>query len=275
MAAVGDHFPTATRASALGWVNAGFGISALAGVPAVGAIAGAFGWRPAFVAMGIATLILAALIWSRLPDGGVRGAGSGGLAAAYLSVLRSPGLLPILGANVLERSVFATVGLYLASYLIQSYGISLLDAAALLAMIAIGTIVGNIAGGRLADRGSQPLVYGTGQILSAVFALGYFLLSPGLAASVALGACFGLATSASRPGIIAMATAISTRHRGTALGIFSFTNQLGWAVGPAAAGLGFALAGYPAIGILCGLASVGAAALMLGLAAGPASEPRP
>ena len=266
MAAVGDHFPAARRASALGWVNAGFGFSALAGVPLAGALGGAFGWRAAFLAMGAATLGLAGLIWWRLPGGKPHsGGGTTAMLSAYRRVLRSPGLSAILCANVLERSVFATLGLYLAPFMMQTYGIGLLEVAPLLALTAIGTIVGNVLGGWLADRGSQPRAFGLGQLGAAVFALAYFVLSPGPLGSVGLGAAFGLITSASRPAIIAMASSISSQHRGTALGIFSFTNQLGWAVGPAASSLGFALSGYPAIGALCAIASAGAAALMVPL----------
>lgn len=265
MAAVGDHFPPSRRATALGWVNAGFGLSALAGVPFAGAVAGAFGWRAAFLTIGTITLALAAVIWWRLPGQQTQPASGEPVLGAYRAVLRAPGLAAVLLGNVLERSVFATVGLYLASFLMQTYAISLLDAAPLLALTAIGTIVGNIIGGRLADAGSQPLIFGAGQLIAAVFALAYFTSTPGLAASVALGGLFGLATSASRPAIIAMASALSSRHRGTALGIFSFTNQAGWALGPAASALGYALAGYTAVGVLCGLASAGAALQMVPL----------
>ena len=262
MAAVADDFPSARRASALGWVNAGFGFSALLGVPAVGVVAGAFGWRAAFIAMGLATLLLAALIRWRMPARPGRPAGTGAMLAAYRRVFASPALAPLLAANVLERSVFATLGLYLAAFMMQTYAIGLLEVAPLLALVAIGTIVGNIVGGRLADRASQPRLFTLGQLVSALFALAFFVVSPGVLGSVVLGAGFGLATSASRPAIIAMATSISAEHRGTALGVFSFTNQLGWAIGPAASGLGFALAGYPAIGALCAAAATGAAVLM-------------
>ena len=212
--------------------------------------------------MGAATLLLAGLIWWRLPGGSGRPGGPMAMLGASRRVLASPGLAPILVGNVLERSVYATVGLYLAAYLMQTYGIGLVEVAPLLGATAVGMIVGNVLGGRLADRGSRPRLFALGQLVSAVFALAFFLISPGLVGSVLLAASFGLATSASRPAIIVMATSLSSEHRGTALGIFSFTNQAGWAVGPVAAGLAFALAGYPAIGLLCGLASVGAAAMM-------------
>jgi predicted MFS family arabinose efflux permease len=265
LAAVGDHFPLARRASALGWVNAGFGFTALIGVPLVGALGGAFGWRVAFLATGLLSILLAALIWWRLPGEPQRSASGGSVLGGFRQVLASRGMLPIMAANVLERSVFATFGLFLAAFLMQTYAVELLAVAPFLALTAFGTIVGNVVGGRLADRGSQARLYGLGQLVSAFLALAFFLASPGLLGSVALGAAFGLATSASRPAIIAMASELSAERRGTALGIFSFTNQTGWTAGPALGSLGFALAGYPAIGAFCGLAALGAGLLMLPL----------
>jgi predicted MFS family arabinose efflux permease len=271
MAAVGDQIAPARRASALGWVNAGFGFSALATVPAVGALGGAFGWRAAFLTVGLATVLLAALIWWRLPGGGPRRAASGSLLGPYRVVLASPRVLPLMLGNVSERCVYAIFGLYLASFLIQTYGIDLVGVAPFLALTAVGTIAGNVIGGRLADSGSQPRLFALGQLVSGLFILAFFVATPGLLTSVALGALFGLATAASRPSIIALASAISTEHRGTALGIFSFTNQLGWTLGPAIGSVGFALAGYGAVGALCGLAATLAAAFMLPLLRAPSA----
>src|SRR3954468_18881961 len=59
MAAIGDLVPTQRRGSAMGWLNLGFGLAAVAGVPAVGVIAGLFGWRWAFAATGVALFVLA------------------------------------------------------------------------------------------------------------------------------------------------------------------------------------------------------------------------
>lgn len=263
LASVGDLFPPRRRAWAAGWVNAGFGFAALVGVPVVAAIGGAFGWRWAFVATGLATIALAALIWWRLPGRGGRTAATVGVAAAYRQVLRSSGLAPVLAANLLERSVFGAVTIYLAAYLLQSYGLDLLELAPILAIAAIGTIGGNLLGGWLADRGSKSSVFAIGQLGAAIFGLAFFVTQPGLLVSIALIVAYGLMTSASRPAIIAMASTISTEHRGTAFGFFSATNQGGWAIGPAAAALAFVLGGYPAIGVFSGVASIAAAVVMI------------
>ena len=52
MASVGDLFPSERRARAMGWFNMGFSFAAIGGVPIMGAVGGALGWRWAFVAIG-------------------------------------------------------------------------------------------------------------------------------------------------------------------------------------------------------------------------------
>jgi DHA1 family inner membrane transport protein len=230
-----------------------------------GAIGGALGWRAAFALMGTASVFLALLIWVRLPESSLERSRPGALIGAYRVVLRSRGLPQILLANIFERSVFSIVGGFTAAFLMQTYGLDLLHVAPLLALAAVGTIVGNVVGGRLADRQAQARVYAQGQILSAGFGLLLYVTGLGPLASVLLCIGFGLTNAASRPAILAMTSALAPQHRGTAIGVFSLTNQLGWALGPAAAGLAYALAGYSAIGLLCGAAAAGAGLMMLPL----------
>jgi predicted MFS family arabinose efflux permease len=252
-------------AGPMGWVNAGFGLAALVGIPAIGAVGGAYGWRAAFLVTGLTSSALALLIWWRLPDSSGRLSPGRSVLSAYRAVLAQRRFQSILIANVCERSVYATVALYLAAFLMQRYGLSLVEVAPLLALTALGSIVGNLLGGWLADRLGQPLLFGLGQVVAAGLALPALVLAPSQSTSLLLFTGFWLATSASRPAIIALASGSSAAHRGTALGIFSFTNQAGWALGPALAGLAFALSGYSALGLLCALASLAAALLILPL----------
>src|ERR1700674_5675127 len=67
MAAVGDLFPLQRRGMAMGWLNAGFGLAAVAGVPAVGVVGGLFGWRAAFAATGVVLIALAAIFQLAFP----------------------------------------------------------------------------------------------------------------------------------------------------------------------------------------------------------------
>jgi predicted MFS family arabinose efflux permease len=105
MAAVGDLFPPHRRSMAMGWLNAGFGLAAVAGVPAVGLIGGLFGWRWAFGATGTLLITLAILVRLAFPNPGPTHTGSS-LRQTYAEVLGVPLLGNVLVANLLERSIF-------------------------------------------------------------------------------------------------------------------------------------------------------------------------
>src|SRR6202521_3269417 len=67
MAAVGDLFPPQRRGMAMGWLNAGFGLAAIAGVPVVGIVGGLLGWRWGFAATGIVLVLLAVVFQLAFP----------------------------------------------------------------------------------------------------------------------------------------------------------------------------------------------------------------
>ena len=151
MAAVGDLFPPRRRGMAMGWLNAGFGLAAVAGVPMVGLIGGLWGWRWAFGLTGVVVLLLAVLVHLAFPSPGPSQTGSS-LRQTYSEVLRVPLLGNVLAANLLERSIFNATLLYLPSFLMLSYGLATADVAPALALVAIGTLIGNSFGGWLGDR---------------------------------------------------------------------------------------------------------------------------
>src|SRR5438045_6575495 len=122
MAAVGDLFPPNRRGMAMGWLNAGFGLAAVAGVPSVGIIGGVFGWRWAFGAVGCVLLVLAVLVHTAFPHRGPTHTGST-LRQTYAEVLGVPLLGNVLAANLLERSIFSAAVLYLPPFLMLSYGL--------------------------------------------------------------------------------------------------------------------------------------------------------
>jgi len=249
MAAVGDLFPPERRGMAMGWLNMGFSLAAVAGTPAIGAIGGLFGWRWAFAASGVLLLALTLLIQLAFPPSS-RSAGAGGVLATYRAVLVVPWLGHVLAANLLERSVFNLGVLYLPSFLMLSYGLDAVGVAPTLSLIAAGTIGGNVLGGWLGDRFPKATIFVAAQIVAAGLALALFSLPVGLVASAVGGGLFGLANASSRPAMLALGTELSVRHRGTVLGLLSLTNQGGIVIGSALGGAAVGLGGYWAVALV-------------------------
>src|SRR5438034_5004967 len=77
----------------------GFSFAAIASVPAMSAIGGAFGWRWAFATMGVLLLLLAFAVLRWFPDARPRRA-TASVPATYRALLRVRGLWSLMSANL-------------------------------------------------------------------------------------------------------------------------------------------------------------------------------
>jgi len=191
-------------------------------------------------------------------------------------VLGTPRLGNVLSANLLERSIFNAAVLYLPSFLMLSYGLGPAEVAPALAVVAIGTIAGNTAGGWLGDRFPRAAIFVVAQSVAGVIGLVLFGRTPGLVISVVAGGLFSLVNATSRPAFLALGSELSPRHRGALLGLLSLTNQGGVVLGSALGGLAIGLGSYAALAVFTALFGVSAALLALPLArrTAPRSQPR-
>jgi predicted MFS family arabinose efflux permease len=265
MAAVGDLFPPQRRGMAMGWLNAGFGLAAVAGVPAVGIVGGLYGWRWGFAAGGLALVVLAGVVQLAFPFVKPTHTGSS-LRQTYAAVLGTPLLGNVLTANLLERSIFNAAVLYLPPFLMLNYALDAAQVAPALALVAIGTIVGNTIGGWLGDRFRKAAIFVVAQLLAGSIGLLLFGLAPGLVVSVLLGGLFGLSNATSRPAFLALGSELSPRYRGALLGLLSLTNQGGTVLGSSLGGLAIGLGSYSTLALLTLCGGLTAAAIAFPLA---------
>ena len=265
MASVGDLFPSRRRAMAMGWLNMGFSMAALVGVPLAGAIDGWFGWRWSFRASGLMLIVLAALVQTTFP--GPRPTAHGeGVIATYRVVWGVPRLGNFLAANLVERICFFMTTLYLPAFLMLAYSLNAAEVAPALSLVALGNVAGNVAGGWLGERFSRPAIFVAAQLLAGGIALALFWLHAGWIASAALGALFGLANASSRPGILAFGADLVPAHRGAVLGLVGITNQGGVVLGSALGALVVGLGGYTALAVAIAAGGAVAAGLAVPLA---------
>jgi predicted MFS family arabinose efflux permease len=154
-AAVSDHVPSQQRGRALGWVITGQSLSMVFGVPLL-ALLGAFGgWRGAIMTYAVITAGMALTVRLAMPADPPRTpppADPANVPTTAFKALARPDVLTLLGAGTTERTCFAIVAVYTATYLQTSYGVSLSQVAFGLAMVALGTVSGNMLGGYIADR---------------------------------------------------------------------------------------------------------------------------
>jgi len=240
LAALGDLCRGQRLSRAMGWFNVGFSFAAIAGVPAMSAIGGAFGWRWAFATMGVLLLLLALAVLRWFPDAPPR-ASTASVPATYRALLRVRGLWSLMNANLVERSMFMMVTIYLPVFLMLAYTLSAIAVAPALSIVALGAIAGNVVGSWLGDRVPRPAVFVAAQLMAGLLGLALFGARLFLPLAVALATLLAFANSASRPGILAYTAEFSPAHRGALFGLLALTNQTGVIIGTA---IGAAVLGH-------------------------------
>ena len=261
LAALGDLCRAQRLARAMGWFNVGFSFAAIAGVPAMSAIGGAFGWRWAFATMGVLLLLLALAVQTWFPDAPPR-PGAASVPATYRALLRVRGLGSLMSANLVERSMFMMVTIYLPVFLMLHYTLTAVAVAPALSVVAVGAIAGNVAGGWLGDRFLKPAVFVAAQLIAGGLGLALFGAQIVLPSAVVLAALLAFFNSASRPGILAYTAEFAPAHRGALFGLLALTNQTGVVIGTA---IGAAVLGHGNYGAFA-LITLGQGVLAAGLA---------
>jgi predicted MFS family arabinose efflux permease len=245
---VSDYFPPARRATALGILTTGGGVGMMLGLSLGGWLGDRYGWRVAFVALGLPGLAVALLVrWTvREPPRGRFDAGAAASArrdttwgvVRYLWAFRSFRWLSL--AATLH--VFAGYGAatWNPTFLVRVHGMSLTEAGFWLGPITgICSGVGAALWGMLADRlGHRDerwymLLPAIGSLFALPFAYGFilwpdplgavlFLVPSSLLGNCYTGATFAMTQGLARPHMRAMAAAF----------ILLVMNLLGFGLGP-------------------------------------------
>jgi predicted MFS family arabinose efflux permease len=157
------------RARAIAVVVGGTTVAVAVGAP-LGALVAAFaGWRGTFYAIAIFGALAGVVLAWRLPRGlsGTRLPLKTRLAAAL-----RPGVRPMLATTLLCLTGAFTIFSYIAPLAAETAGLGEMALPGLLLAFGVGAVIGNIAGGQVADRfGAARTVAWTLALLSMVLAL--------------------------------------------------------------------------------------------------------
>jgi MFS transporter, DHA1 family, inner membrane transport protein len=197
-------------------------------VPLITLLGSIGGWRGALGTHGVVTLLCTLLVWWVVPRD-VTVHHESHRTKVPLHSLLQPKLLSFLGAGMTERICFAFVAMFIATYLQRSYGVEFHELALVLAVIALGTLLGNVLGGRIADSTrARALVFAQTSVATALIALPTFLWQPGLGWSVAMGFTYSLVNALGRPSLLATLSEFPNEIRGPLFGIQIATASMGW-----------------------------------------------
>ena len=158
--------PAHRRASAIAIMFTGLTAATLLGVPTGAWLGLHFGWRATFWAVALIGALAFAAIALLVPP--VRNDGPAPALRDELAVLARPGVLRGLAMTVLGYAGVFTVVTYIQPLLTRVAGMSEAAVSPTLLVFGGGFAIGNLLGGRLADRAALPAVLGTLAALAAV-----------------------------------------------------------------------------------------------------------
>lgn len=159
---IADSFPPEQRATALGIYSLGIPIGALFGALAGGWIAQEYGWRMAFVLVGLPGVALAVLfkLTVREPGRGVYDERQAEEAPPYSAVLKriftDPGLVLLFASfGIISFAGFGLV-VFAVPYLLRGFELSLMQAAGAYGLIhGAAAAIGTASGGFVSDAAAR------------------------------------------------------------------------------------------------------------------------
>ncbi|MGR6923816.1 MFS transporter [[Actinomadura] parvosata] len=247
------------RASAIALMFTGLTLANVLGVPLGTWIGQAAGWRATFwvvVAIGVVGFLGVLTLVPRQP----RPAGGGLLRE--LATFRKAGVWLALAMTVFGFAPVFAVITFIAPIMTGVGGFSPGAVPVVMAVFGVGLVIGNLIGGKLADRAVMPSIYGSVGLLT-LLAVVVALVSASQIAFVVTITLFGVAAFATVPPlqtrVLDAAAGAPTLASAANIGAFNLGNAIGsFAAGLTIdAGLGYTAPAWTAV--LLGLVGLGVA----------------
>ena len=247
---ISDYFEPKRRSKALSIYAMGVYGGTFIGLMMGGIVAQIYGWRAAFLIVGLPGIALAAILKLTIREP-PRGFSEGGahtvkdappMMVVVRTLLAKSSFRHLALASGLHAFVSYGVSAFYNSYLIRSHGFSVAEAGVWLAFIVgIGGLLGTYVGGTYADKLTQRhgdsrymlKVPAISNLISLPFAAAAFMLSypPVVLACLFLYICFG--TMYLAPSISATYRLVAPRERALATALlFLVLNFIGIGIGP-------------------------------------------
>jgi len=247
------------RAGAVAAMFMGLTLATIGGVPLATWLGELLGWRTAFWGIGGLGLVTMVALWFALPD--LPLPKSDGVLAE-IKVLGRGSVLAALALTVVGSGAMFTVFTYIAPILSNETHASTPFITAMLVLFGVGLTLGNVWGGKAADRSiDRTLIVSLSALILVLLAFAFLMRWP-IPAAVSI-LVWGIASFAVVPPLQmrVMEAAKDAPNLASAvnIGAFNFGNAIGAAVGGAVINAGL---GYPAIS-LAGAAMAGMGLLMV------------
>ncbi|MFI6279066.1 MFS transporter [Streptomyces sp. NPDC050988] len=176
--------PAERKARAVSMMFLGLTVANIAGVPAATLVGQNFGWRATFLGVSVIGLVAIASLALVLPRDGSHAPAAG--LRSELAALKSLPVWLALATTVAGFGALFSAYSYITPMLTDSAGYADSSVTLLLALFGVGATIGNLLGGRLADRWMRGTLFGGLVSLVAVLVLFPVLMGTAWSAGVAV-----------------------------------------------------------------------------------------
>jgi predicted MFS family arabinose efflux permease len=177
---VADAIPFERRGRAMGIVMSAFSLATVAGVPASLWVATHFGWHASFIAIALASLVIAGVGLRTLPrlDAHLHSGRAANAGADIVTVLRDPGHWRAFAFTALLMSTGFTTIPFLTIYMTSNLGLAQAQVPLVYLAGGIATFFSARAIGVLADRWGKVRVFRGVAVVAMVVLLGLTYMPP-------------------------------------------------------------------------------------------------
>ena len=250
---LGELLSGKKRVIGMGLATAGIAIGMFIGLPSIAYITSLFGWRGGFVALGIFCSFVVLLVILLFPN--LSGKKNYTISRQF-NWVKNAKTWHIIGGNICERFITAVFLTYISLLLIEKFQLRIQDISTLLPYILLGATPGALFAGPFGSLKNcfQYISFISllqGILMILIFAVDITFIMTGIA-----GFCLMFLSQTSRPMIMNSLTNVAPEAKGSIIGFYSTSKQLGHMLGASIMGVGYALGGIKTAGPICIFVSI-------------------
>ncbi|MCU4992393.1 MFS transporter [Bacillus cereus] len=260
-ALVGDKVTYESRVKAMGTIMGAMVGSTVIGVP-IGAFLSEVGnWQWTFYSIGLLTLFLTLLVNYILEDEKPRN-------EVHVSITKTVGaslkmaLVNISVLFALLATFLWTIGLhgmfsYIGVYYGNNFGLSVGEIGIVIFLAGTGSVVGNILGGKLADKIGKRNVISIASIVASISVMVFSFSIENLVIAITIHIIWSLFIGFGQASLTALISELKPAVRGTVMALNSSAMYIGMTIASGVASLAVSN-GFPffSLGIICAIASL-------------------
>ncbi|MFE7375397.1 MFS transporter [Bacillus cereus] len=260
-ALVGDKIAYESRGKAMGMIMGAMIGSTVIGVP-IGAFLSEIGnWQWTFYSIGILTLFITLLVNHILENEKTRNEARVAIAKTLFTSLKMV-LVNVSVLFALLATFLWTIGLhgmfsYIGVYYRNNFGLSVGQIGIVIFLAGIGSVAGNILGGKLADKLGKGIVVSIASIVVSISVMIFSLSIENLVIAIIVHIMWSLFIGFGQASLTALISELKPAVRGTVMALNSSAMYIGMTIASGVASLAVSN-GLPffSLGIMCAIASL-------------------